>query len=248
MATRKPLSRLLRFEVFKRDSFTCVYCGASAPSVILHVDHIHPVSKGGKNNLLNLVTSCESCNLGKSDRKLDDNSAIAKSMAQAKQLQDRQEQIAMIYEWNEGLEKILDDSTRRMKDFWSNRFPGHTLNDKGFVMLKTMIRKHGENKVLQAINRSAELIVYSAEGLVTESSISECMKKFHNILDYEGKAKTIGYLFGIAKNKGWYLQSKIRRTVMSFKNDQKMVDLLIEVAKSSETVYDFNSFVSEVCS
>ena len=47
MSKRKSMSRKLRFEVFKRDRFTCQYCGAKAPDVILHVDHIHPVAAGG---------------------------------------------------------------------------------------------------------------------------------------------------------------------------------------------------------
>lgn len=63
---RKPISKKLRFEVFKRDSFTCQYCGSTPPSVILHVDHIHPVADGGCNNIDNLITACLPCNLGKS--------------------------------------------------------------------------------------------------------------------------------------------------------------------------------------
>ena len=64
---RKQLSNKLRFEVFKRDGFKCQYCGAAAPDVKLHIDHVNPVSRGGSDNIKNLVTSCESCNLGKSD-------------------------------------------------------------------------------------------------------------------------------------------------------------------------------------
>lgn len=61
MPKRRPVSKKLRFEVFKRDNFKCQYCGASAPDVILEVDHINPVAKGGKNDILNLVTSCRDC-------------------------------------------------------------------------------------------------------------------------------------------------------------------------------------------
>jgi len=57
----------LRFEVFKRDNFTCQYCGRKAPNVILQTDHILPKNKGGNNNINNLITSCEDCNLGKGD-------------------------------------------------------------------------------------------------------------------------------------------------------------------------------------
>lgn len=64
--TRKAISKKKRFEIFKRDGFTCQYCGAHPPSVILHVDHINPVFLGGGNEIDNLVTSCQPCNLGKS--------------------------------------------------------------------------------------------------------------------------------------------------------------------------------------
>ena len=65
MDGRKPISKRTRFEVFKRDKFTCQYCGMAAPYVTLHVDHIVPVAHGGTNDMENLVTSCMSCNLGK---------------------------------------------------------------------------------------------------------------------------------------------------------------------------------------
>ena len=65
MAERKALSKKLRFEVFKRDKFTCQYCGRMAPDVILEVDHINPVAEGGNNNFNNLVTACQDCNRGK---------------------------------------------------------------------------------------------------------------------------------------------------------------------------------------
>lgn len=64
---RKPISTRARFEIFKRDGFVCQYCGSTPPSVTLHVDHIHPVAKGGTNDGSNLITSCSACNQGKSD-------------------------------------------------------------------------------------------------------------------------------------------------------------------------------------
>ena len=44
---RKSISKKIRFEVYKRDKFTCQYCGRKATDVILNVDHIEPISKGG---------------------------------------------------------------------------------------------------------------------------------------------------------------------------------------------------------
>lgn len=58
----------LRFDVLERDSFTCQYCGQSAPSVPLTVDHIKPRSEGGEDTEENLITACWSCNAGKASR------------------------------------------------------------------------------------------------------------------------------------------------------------------------------------
>jgi hypothetical protein len=55
----------LRFKVLTRDNYTCRYCGGKAPNVELHVDHIVPKARGGRDELSNLVTSCRRCNLGK---------------------------------------------------------------------------------------------------------------------------------------------------------------------------------------
>jgi hypothetical protein len=59
------VSLKLRFEVFKRDDFTCQYCGRKTPEVILELEHIIPLSKGGTDDLDNLTTSCFECNRGK---------------------------------------------------------------------------------------------------------------------------------------------------------------------------------------
>ena len=58
-----------RYIVLARDGFRCCACGRSpkAHGIILNVDHIHPASKGGGNNMDNLQALCEECNVGKSD-------------------------------------------------------------------------------------------------------------------------------------------------------------------------------------
>lgn len=66
---RDPIDSKLRHEVFKRDSYRCVECGATKENSILHVDHKLPVSQGGSDELENLRTLCEKCNLSKSNKK-----------------------------------------------------------------------------------------------------------------------------------------------------------------------------------
>ena len=71
-ATNNPrsINYRIRFKVMQRDDFKCQICGASPAmqaGVLLHVDHIVPVAKGGQATMDNLQTLCQKCNLGKSD-------------------------------------------------------------------------------------------------------------------------------------------------------------------------------------
>lgn len=66
---RRLMTDSLRYDILVRDGFRCKICGASAADgAKLHVDHILPVSKGGKTEKANLRTLCERCNLGKSNK------------------------------------------------------------------------------------------------------------------------------------------------------------------------------------
>jgi hypothetical protein len=69
-AKRKATGKRLRFEVFKRDHFTCQYCGAQPPGTVLVTDHITPVAEGGASTIDNLITACEPCNQGKAGQPL----------------------------------------------------------------------------------------------------------------------------------------------------------------------------------
>jgi|SRR5208282_58735 len=54
-----------RFLVFKRDNFTCQYCGRKSPEAELECDHVIPRKRGGPDEIENLITSCFQCNRGK---------------------------------------------------------------------------------------------------------------------------------------------------------------------------------------
>ena len=54
--------------VLERDNYTCQMCGKTVrDGVKLEVDHIHPFSKGGSDDISNLRTLCQECNRGKYD-------------------------------------------------------------------------------------------------------------------------------------------------------------------------------------
>lgn len=66
---RRIMNDDIRYNVLKRDNFQCQLCGATAKDgAKLHVDHIIPVSKGGKTIMSNLQTLCDRCNIGKSNK------------------------------------------------------------------------------------------------------------------------------------------------------------------------------------
>lgn len=61
---RAKVSKELRQEIFERDGYTCVNCG-STKKESLEIDHIMPISKGGKTEPGNLQTLCRNCNIRK---------------------------------------------------------------------------------------------------------------------------------------------------------------------------------------
>ena len=61
-------SRFNRMGLFKRDRFTCMYCGKQLKAGELTIDHIIPKSQGGKLNWENCVSACFACNSKKGDR------------------------------------------------------------------------------------------------------------------------------------------------------------------------------------
>ena len=57
-----------RRNIFKRDRFTCQYCGAQPGSEELTIDHVQPRSRGGTSTWENCVLACIECNSKKADR------------------------------------------------------------------------------------------------------------------------------------------------------------------------------------
>ena len=59
-----------RKEIFERDGYRCVYCGAQFPAEELTLDHVQPRVRGGDRSEGNLVTACGACNTLKGHRRL----------------------------------------------------------------------------------------------------------------------------------------------------------------------------------
>jgi hypothetical protein len=87
------ISTRTRFEVFKRDEFTCQYCGRQVPDVVLEVDHIVPRVEGGDDAFENLLTSCTDCNRGKAGVPLETRRFTPDLAEQAALLKEKEQQI-----------------------------------------------------------------------------------------------------------------------------------------------------------
>lgn len=104
-----------RFEIFKRDKFTCQYCGKKPPTVILHADHILPVSKGGTSERTNLITACDTCNLGKSNVLLE--SVIEPIQKRLQEDIERAEQVAQYNKWLKKLKTVSGPHANSIRMF-----------------------------------------------------------------------------------------------------------------------------------
>jgi 5-methylcytosine-specific restriction endonuclease McrA len=71
---KKDFFKNSSYLIFMRDEFKCVFCGKSPidDNVKLQVDHIYPHSKGGGNDVYNLVSICNVCNSCKGSSILND--------------------------------------------------------------------------------------------------------------------------------------------------------------------------------
>jgi 5-methylcytosine-specific restriction endonuclease McrA len=62
----RPRVKLTKREIFRRDNYTCQYCGRQAAH--LTIDHVEPRHRGGGHRWDNLVAACQQCNRHKGGR------------------------------------------------------------------------------------------------------------------------------------------------------------------------------------
>ncbi|MCD6574337.1 HNH endonuclease [Candidatus Aerophobetes bacterium] len=64
--------KFTRKNIYLRDNNTCQYCGRKLRTEELNLDHVIPLSRGGKNTWENVVCSCISCNMRKGNKTLQE--------------------------------------------------------------------------------------------------------------------------------------------------------------------------------
>ena len=152
--TRKPISNTARFEVFKRDSFACQYCGRKPPTVLLEVDHIQPVASGGTNEQINLVTSCEECNRGKAARALDQ---VPQALSeQVENLRIRAEQVEAYNNFLLNLRQQEQKTLNELGYYWFNKFKGKkdawVFGPARIPSMRTFLKRLAMVEILEAMD------------------------------------------------------------------------------------------------
>ena len=237
---RKNISKKTRFEVFKRDSFKCQYCGLKAPDVILEIDHIKPISKGGDNSIMNLVTSCFNCNRGKSNIELSDNSSLSKELNQLTQIQERKNQIDLMLKWREELKnennKIYQIAFTEYCNKLNNEYHLTEIGKKNMVKL---VDKYGILEVLNSIDKVSQTklrIDYKTDKII-ESDIDNFLTNISKHLNFSKMTplnREIAYYKGIVKNHFGFQNPKYISTPITnlinhlkvFHTDVEIVNLL----------------------
>lgn len=248
MATkRKAISKKARFEVFKRDSFTCQYCGGKAPDVILHVDHIDPVSKGGGNDILNLITACAGCNGGKGATRLDDASALAKQRQQLEELSARREQLKMMLDWRKGMKSVDDMALSAAVDHFAETFPGwHIESEAAVSRMRKLVRDFGLQSVMDAIDIARD--TYAT--VVDKDSVNLAFSKVGGICRNRSRPDETGlyYARGILRKRVSYCNegiaiSLLRRAREAGADDDLLKDVTREARNWSGWCADMNDII-----
>lgn len=180
--SRKQIPKSVRFEVFKRDKFTCQYCGESAPNVILEIDHITPVAKGGSNEIMNLITSCRDCNRGKTDKKLDDNTAVMVQKKQLDVIQERREQLEMMLQWRQALTNEIEIEIDAIDVYFMDN-TRWGFSEAGRTHIRKLIKRFGFPEVYDACEIAIDKY-YNG----TESSWNNALEKIGGICYNKRKA------------------------------------------------------------
>lgn len=145
----RSLSKRTRFDVFKRDQFTCQYCGRKPPAVVLEADHIVAVSAGESSKEHNLLTSCFDCNRGKADGSLDVNPINTKE--RRKRLEDRIEQTRAYEELLQAQRVAQDTDVDAVIAVYESAFDGWTLFDTARPSIRQFFNCLPRQEVVEAM-------------------------------------------------------------------------------------------------
>lgn len=239
MAERQPIGKKLRFEVFKRDKFTCQYCGGKAPDVVLQVDHMNPVAAGGATEIMNLVTACRGCNSGKGARLLDDSSVVERQRAQIEDLEERRQQLEMMLEWRNELANFKEDVVQTVADAIASKSTW-SVSEHGRGHIRKWLDRFEITEILDAIDISFDQYQEVGEdGKVTQDSWEKAFGKVPGVVRVRKQAEEKPHLRDF-----FYIRGILRNRV---RVDERYVMTLIEIAHDEGMSIDDIKNVARHC-
>ena len=232
MASRKAISKKVRFSVFKRDLFTCQYCGRKSPDVVLEIDHIKPVCKGGDNSVINLITSCFDCNRGKKGEGLSENMEIKKQESElADQFQKMQEFIATSKIRDEAI--ALDDKIKKYVCVKWCKMTNRGISELGQKKALALVKKYGLAAYIDAMETSVNQYLDQ-----TSESAEKTFKFIAKILNVRRlqqdnpELSEIYYIrgiivkrFGFLENQKWQIASDLKAAMANGYDAETLKDL-----------------------
>lgn len=154
MGERKTISKRVRFEIFKRDEFTCVYCGAHPPQAVMEIDHVVPVAEGGGNDIDNLATACWDCNRGKGPVPLD---SVPQQLAdKAEMVAEREAQLRAYYEILQAKRDRTEGEIWAVAEVFMHRFCDESITRNRFQSIRRFIELLNFYEVLEAMEIAAD--------------------------------------------------------------------------------------------
>jgi len=149
------VSKKLRFEVFKRDNFTCQYCGRQTPNVILEIDHIVPTSQAGDDDIQNLITSCFECNRGKAGTPLTVIKTRADLADDLVKLAEKELQLREYKKLQNQIRRREDRDITQIEESFQSWCKRRVLTQYGQESFRRFLKIFPVDKVIEAINASA---------------------------------------------------------------------------------------------
>jgi uncharacterized FlaG/YvyC family protein len=249
MTKRSGIPKNVRFGVFKRDLFTCQYCGRKSPEVVLELDHIKPVCKGGDNSVINLITSCFDCNRGKKGEALSENMEIKKQESElADQFQKMQEFIATSKIRDEAI--VLDDKIKKYVCAKWCKMTNWEISEIGQKKALALVKKYGlaayvdametsVNQYFDQTNESAEKTFKFIAKILNVRRLQQDNPELSEIYYIRG---IIVKRFGFLESQKWQIASDLKAAMANGYDAETLKDL----AKHSSNYTEYRIAMEEM--
>ena len=150
---RKPISKRVRFTVFARNNFMCVYCGRQPPTVTLEIEHVVPVCQGGGDEETNLKTSCHECNAGKGGKSIGQIVPTeTERLKQAQELSEKRRQLDELA----ACQKASDDLRQNIVIRWCLLTGSRDCPKSSVTCIANLIHEFGAALVVEWMELSTE--------------------------------------------------------------------------------------------